>query len=102
MCAPLEGLLGPIYSWGSRCLKSWGSAAWHCEATSVWLALLPTAEQELAEPDSPHHRLALGLPLHHLMEPIRTVVMALEGKMLLRLRTEITVESHSASGAQQG
>ena len=33
-CCLWRGLLAPYYSWGSRRLKSLGSAALHCEATS--------------------------------------------------------------------
>lgn len=62
-CCLWRGLLAPFYSWGSRCPKSLGlsrlALGGHLQSRP---ALLPTAEQESARPDSPHHRQALGLP----------------------------------------
>lgn len=62
-CCLWRGLLAPFYSWGSRRPKSLGLSSLalggHLQS---WPALLPTAEQESARPDSPHHRQALDLP----------------------------------------
>lgn len=88
-CCLWRGLLAPYYSWGSRRLKSLGSAALHCEATSSpgqhcspW--------QSRSRPDLTH--LTTGrlwaFPPSWAMEPERMMkVMAPKERSYARLRT---------------
>lgn len=103
MCAAFGGGCWPHFTVGGvAALSLRGSAAWHCEATSSpGQHCSPRQSRSWPDPDSPHHRLALGLPsilgngTHKDDEGDGP-----EGKMLREVENrEITrPRSHSASG----